>query len=66
MIKCDYCNKPAVRNYQKIWVSFFIRNKEREEYSKNPRPEYDVQEPNGEENVHVCEKCEERWLNNEL
>lgn len=65
MIECDYCKKPAVRNYQKIWVSWKVDAK-KEEYSKEPRLELDIEEAVDDENIHVCEDHEDKWLNGEL
>jgi len=64
-IKCDYCEKPAVRNYQRIWVSWKVYQKDGS-YSKNPRLELDVEEPTGENNYHLCEEHEEQFLNGDI
>ena len=65
MIECDYCKQPAVRNYQKIWVSWKINQKD-ESYSKEPELELDIEESQDEENIHLCKEHLELWLKNEL
>ncbi len=65
MIKCNFCEKPAIRNYQKIWVSWFIKQKE-ETYAENPRVELDIEEPIEDDNVHVCKEHEQLWLDGKI
>jgi len=61
-IKCDYCEKPATNNLQKIWINWDYRN---DEYSK----EYKVMQnipPASEENLHLCHRCLEKWESGEI
>lgn len=68
---CDHCDKPAVANFQKMWVRWKVyRNGD---YSKTARMDYDAvakmnewDEPTGENNIHVCAEHEEKLLNGEL
>ena len=63
MIKCDYCEKPAVRNYQRIWVSWVITGKG---YSKNGRVEESRKEiepgKSITKNIHVCREHEKKFI----
>ena len=64
MIKCDYCEKPAVRNYQKVWVSWVIIGNG---YSKEPKFEgMRIEEPTGEDNIHVCREHEKLFLEGKI
>lgn len=48
--KCDLCNKPAVVNYQKMWVRYPIHNGKYGVAEIQP----EIEEPIGEENKHFC------------
>ena len=63
MIKCDFCDKKAVKNYQKMWISWNVKG---DSYSKKPELEMKLGEPRGDENVHVCEEHEEQWRCGEI
>lgn len=62
---CNYCTRAPIANYQKVWVRWgMVKGK----YSKEP--DYhdvgklnDWDEPTGENNVHVCAKHEQPFLN---
>lgn len=58
MPKCGFCDKPAVVNYQKTWLRFVIIG---EDY-QSPTIEPDIEEPTGEDNVHLCVDHEMKWL----
>jgi hypothetical protein len=52
MVKCDYCDKEATYNYQKVWKKYKVLNKGYEEISDfDPM---DIEEPTGEDNYHLC------------
>lgn len=62
VVLCDHCDKPAMVNYQRAWVSYPIV---KGEYGI-PKVEYNLEpEPVGEDNRHLCELHEERWLEGE-
>ena len=63
-MKCDYCNKPATVNYQKVWVKWNIDKKGN--YSKNFKTVFDIDEPVGDNNVHLCGEHEKKFLKGEL
>lgn len=52
-MKCDYCNKKAIANYQKIWVRYIVND-----YDYTADVDYTGEEPMEEDNRHVCEKHE--------
>jgi hypothetical protein len=60
-MKCDYCKKKAVANYQKIWVRWEIKN---DDYAKEPDWEagMNIEEPTGENNVQVCAEHEKKFF----
>ena len=62
-IECDFCDKPAVANFQRTWVEYRINK--HGNYGKS-QVRADLQEPIEDDNVHVCEKHEEEWLDDEL
>jgi len=69
MENCNYCDKVAVANYQKVWVKWAITPQG--DYAKEPdydgaRELNDREEPTGEDNIHVCEEHEQRLLDAEL
>jgi len=65
MKECNYCKKRATRNYQKVWVVWKVMKDGG--YSKEF--EYkgcDIEEPTGEDNVHACDKCGDRFERGEI
>ena len=61
-MKCDFCKRGAVVNYQKTWTKYNIVN---EDYQKKDIDALDIEEPTGEDNLHLCKKHEEVFLNGE-
>ena len=62
---CDYCKKPPVANYQKIWVRWAINRSG--EYSRlaSYTKVYEMNEwdePVGDDNIHVCRDHEKELL----
>jgi len=68
MIKCSFCDEPAVRNYQKVWASWAILNGNK--YSKDPRIEGTRQVidsvPKNPDNFLACKYHEQEWLDGNL
>ena len=60
-MKCDYCKKKAIVNVQKVWVAWTINN---DKYSSSEI--LDVEEPAGDENLHLCEKHYQKFLEGEI
>jgi hypothetical protein len=66
MVNCDHCGKPATRNYQKLWV-VWKHNPRTGSYSK--RSKYlgcDVEEPTGEDSLHYCDECSDKFESGEI
>lgn len=68
-IICDKCPARPVANYQKVWVRWSMTKGG--SYSKHPnyndaRDLNDMDEPTGDDNVHVCAAHEEELLNGEF
>lgn len=59
MPKCDHCPTRAIRVYQRIWHVFDVRPTGR--YG-NERIEYEIEEPLGVNNLHLCLEHEARFL----
>lgn len=60
MVQCDFnqnaCPKPAVKNYQKIWVRYGV-NPKTGAYSKRCKIlGMEIEEPTGEDNLHFCKE----------
>jgi len=54
MIKCDFCkNNKAKYNLQKVWVLWKIDKNDNYKFVST----LDIEEPVGEENLHLCENC---------
>lgn len=65
-MKCDYCKKPAVCNYQDIIVRFPVIHDKKGNYEYGEM-ETDTDFSAGEEiNKHLCEIHEEKFVNDEL
>ena len=63
--KCDFCKSPAVANFQKVWVKFNINKKG--EYKKDKTFDtFDFSEPINKDNIHLCKKDIEKWINEEI
>lgn len=67
--RCDHCDKPAVANFQRVWVRWEVRRNG--DYSKHPSYEGARQlnrndEPTGDDNIHVCAEHEEKLLDGEI
>ena len=60
-MRCDKCNGTAVANYQKVWKRFDIDKDEnyREDDMFDP---LDIEEPVGEDNLHLCRDHEKEFL----
>lgn len=65
LIKCDFCSAAAVVNFQKVWIRFTIDKNYRYREDKNFDC-LDIEEPMEWDNIHVCEKHSEKWLNGEI
>lgn len=61
---CDYCSNLAIANYQKVWIKWKVFKNG--DYSKSFKPQFDIEEPIGTNNIHVCEIHEVAFLNGEL
>lgn len=64
-MKCDYCEAEAVVNYQKAWERFKIS---KGGFYKEDRlfNAMDIEEPINDNNVHLCDKHEEPWLEGKI
>jgi len=62
--KCDFCKKrsPTI-NVQKVWIKWDY-DSHSYEYA-NPEILTDIKEPTGDENLHLCKTCFEKWKNGE-
>lgn len=61
-IKCRDCNKKAEVNIQKIWIKWDYNYKD-DSYSDTFEALLDAEEPTGENNLHFCKKCFDKWMN---
>jgi len=62
-IVCDECRqRPPVRNYQKVWIRWRI-NPKTGDYSSRPIILYQLEEPVGLENRHLCLDCSVKFEN---
>ncbi|MFQ6118359.1 MAG: hypothetical protein ACE5KE_00575 [Methanosarcinales archaeon] len=57
MLECDICGKPAVVNFQKLWVEYPILDAKEEKYGTAEI--LDGQSPDGEDNEFRCEEHRE-------
>jgi hypothetical protein len=64
MTKCNYCNRNAVANYQRVWIRWDVDKNGN--YSKDYTEQFEMQEPIEENNLHLCAKHEEDLQNGEL
>ena len=64
-IKCDYCKRKAVVNFQRIWVKFIIdKNGKYRKDTKFLGEEFE--QPMNEDNIHLCKKHLKKFLNGEI
>lgn len=60
-MKCDYCEEDAIVNYQKCWKRFLID--ESEDYELDEHfDSSEIQEPTGQDNLHLCKEHEQKFL----
>lgn len=64
-IKCDFCNLDAKFNLQKIWTKFEINENGRYKEDKNFRG-CDIEEPVDKDNVHLCARHLDKWINDKI
>ncbi|MGC9070690.1 MAG: hypothetical protein ACP5IO_05205 [Elusimicrobiales bacterium] len=64
-IKCENCGKPATVNVQKVWIKWKYNSKTGE-YSKTHELLYDIDSATGDENLHFCKKCFDKWEKGEI
>lgn len=64
-MKCDFCDLAAIANFQKIWTKFTIDNNGEYRKDKNFRGS-DLEEPVGEDNIHLCKKHLDKWLKGKI
>ncbi|MCM8785314.1 MAG: hypothetical protein NC827_04940 [Candidatus Omnitrophica bacterium] len=64
-MKCDSCKRIANINVQKVWIKWRY-NPTTGEYSKKHELLYDMESAQGEENLHFCNKCFNKWRNGEI
>ena len=64
-IKCNFCDSNAKNNLQKVWVKYKIDKKG---YYKEDKSfdTFDVSEPMGSDNLHLCENCFEKWMDGKI
>ena len=62
-MRCNFCGKEIKKGYnvQKVWVAWEYDGKN-DEYGGTPKILLDYEEPVGDENIHVCEKCFLRYI----
>lgn len=65
-MNCDHCDKPAIFNYQKVWSRYPIDAEGNYGDSDNCDDTHLNDDPNGDDNVFVCEKHNEEWLEGTL
>lgn len=68
MTDCDYCSKPAVANYQKVWVRYAV-DKNGDYGKRENTGDWEGHlndDPSGDDNAHVCKTHEGPWLNGEI
>jgi hypothetical protein len=53
MMKCDRCGRRAVANLQRVWTVSMIN--EDDGYG-DPHAQFDVEEPTGDDNLHLCRR----------
>lgn len=63
-MKCDFCEAPAVANYQKVWVRFAVD--EAGDYGLRENSgwwdSHINDDPSGDDNAHLCAEHEGPWL----
>lgn len=59
-MKCDYCNKRAVVNLQKVWERFIITKDD--DYKRDVKFNGCDFGPILDDNLHLCKKHERNWL----
>ncbi|MFN3967147.1 MAG: hypothetical protein ACK4JE_05570 [Endomicrobiia bacterium] len=64
-MKCDNCGKVATINVQKVWIKWRY-NPTTGKYPEKHELLYDIESAQGEENLHFCSKCFNKWRNGEL
>ena len=65
-MKCDICGKrDATINVQKVWIKWKYDAKTGD-YSKTFDTLFDVEEPTGNENLHLCNECFGKWRYGEI
>ncbi|HOL22849.1 MAG TPA: hypothetical protein PLQ41_08380 [bacterium] len=64
-IRCENCGEKARINIQKIWIKWKY-NYKTGSYSHDFEPLFDAEEPVGDNNLHLCEKCFHKWENGEI
>ena len=65
-IKCENCKNLATINVQKIWIKWRY-NPKTGEYSKKHELLYDIIDSAiGDENLHLCKKCFQKWMQEEI
>ncbi|MBI4723296.1 MAG: hypothetical protein HY769_09955 [Candidatus Stahlbacteria bacterium] len=64
-MKCRYCGKKAKINVQKVWIKWDYDPKT-DSYSDNHELLLDAEEPVGDENLHLCEYCFNKWKEGEI
>jgi hypothetical protein len=61
---CSFCLEPAISNYQRVWIKWKVFKNG--DYAKRFTPQFDIQEPIEENNIHVCSVHEQPFLNGEI
>ena len=60
-MRCDYCNKKALVNYQKVWVRYKVKKYGDYEWDKDFNG-CDIEPTYDQDNLHLCMKHENEWL----
>lgn len=64
IVTCDYCDKPAVANFQKLWTKFRVSKDGDYRKLNNWSDKSDYIDE--DDNVHVCREHETQWENGDL
>ncbi len=64
-MKCHFCDLRAITNFQKVWIRFVVDKNDNYREDKNFSGG-DLEEPIGDDNLHLCKEHSEKWLNGKI
>ncbi len=66
-IECDFCEEPAIINYQQTWISWRVFPvSAKKDYATIPKTQVGLGEPMDDDNVHLCGRHEQLWRDGEI